>query len=285
MSRWFYLLFLSFCFISSSVCDAFQFPSQKGGSQTSVEIDARGGIRCEKGRKVCTSTGGVVVRRGDMVLTAREVVAFFKEGVDGNQEVRRLEAHGNVHIYSKSKPQRAFSEHAIYVAEDESVRLTGGRQLRLEIQDMIIRARDVIGYKQKVLQAFAQGDATAVQGDKILQARELVAYLQEGASQKLTLKKLHANQDVVISTPLNYAEGDRGVYDAQTEIATLQGHTEVSRCEGQLRGDVATLNLKTGISTVERDPPKTKQRQERVRVLLLPKSGEKDSTPTPLEKG
>ncbi|MDZ7712401.1 MAG: hypothetical protein U5L06_04490 [Rhodovibrio sp.] len=81
-----------------------------------------------------------------------------------------------------------------------------------------------------------------------------------------------------ISTPSEFARGDRGVYNTRTEIATLTGNVRITRGENQLNGGWGQVNLRTGVSRLRGAPPEAGG-GSRVRALLQPDSA-RDVSPS-----
>src|SRR5262249_39691468 len=104
---------------------------------------------------------------------------------------------------------------------------------------------------------------------------------------KQSLKRVEALGNVVITTPTEVARGNRGDYDADTQVATLTGNVRLTRGDNQLNGDRAEVNMKTGISTLLAGDGRPAAGQtnpaegKRVRVLLMP--GQADSGKGPLD--
>ena len=69
---------------------------------------------------------------------------------------------------------------------------------------------------------------------------------------------------VEVRTATETIRGDRGVYVADTGIARLAGDVHITRGQSQLNGDEAVVNMRTGISTLSRNPGK------RVEGLVVP---------------
>ena len=69
---------------------------------------------------------------------------------------------------------------------------------------------------------------------------------------------------VEVRTATETIRGDRGVYVADTGIARLAGDVHITRGQSQLNGDEAIVNMRTGISTLSRNPGK------RVEGLVVP---------------
>ena len=59
---------------------------------------------------------------------------------------------------------------------------------------------------------------------------------------------MEAFKNVLVSTPEEIIRATRGLYDIQTGIVVLKGSVKITRGKNQLNGDLAEVNLKTGIS-------------------------------------
>ncbi len=74
---------------------------------------------------------------------------------------------------------------------------------------------------------------------------------------------------VVIRTEAETVQGDRGAYNALSGIALLGGNVRITRGQNQLNGELAEVNMKTGISRLL--PGQAPG--ERVSGLVVPQGG------------
>ena len=65
---------------------------------------------------------------------------------------------------------------------------------------------------------------------------------------KRNIDRIDAFGNVLVSTGSEIARSNEGVYNPQTEIATLCGNVKITRGKNQLNGACAEVNLKTGRS-------------------------------------
>jgi lipopolysaccharide export system protein LptA len=162
-----------------------------------------------------------------------------------------------------------------------------GQDLRFETEQETITAEDSLEYWQARDLAVARGDAKATREDRVLRAEVLAARFaprqdgdadrDEGSERgsdpeaRQEIERIEAFDDVRISTPSEFARGDRGVYNVRTEIATLTGNVRITRGENQLNGGWGQVNLRTGVSRLRGAPPEAGG-ESRVRALLQPDS-------------
>ena len=230
-------------------------------------------------------------------------------GLDtGANEIYRLEAEGNVHIFTAT--DLAVSDHAVYDIDAAVLLLTGGA-MTITTPQQVMTARDTMEYWTQKHMAVGRGLASVTTTDgRRVTADVLVGYTQPpagqggqaggakpaapaaqppaagkppadplGASGKL--QRVEGFGDVVIRTALETVRGDRGVYVADTGIARVAGHVRITRGQNQLDGDEALVNMRTGISTLVRDPGK------RVQGLVIPNDANntKPGAPKPAAGG
>ena len=91
-----------------------------------------------------------------------------------------------------------------------------------------------------------RSEAIVVGSDGRLRADILTAHIAKGG--KRDIDQIDAFGNVLVSTGSEIARGDEGVYNPQTEIATLCGNVKITRGKNQLNGACAEVNLKTGRS-------------------------------------
>jgi lipopolysaccharide export system protein LptA len=205
----------------------------------------------------------------------------------GNNEIYRLEADGHVHIFTAT--DQAFGDHAIYDI-DQAVLVMTGHDLHIITPQQVMSARDVMEYWSQKHMAVGRGNAVVTTNDgRRLSADILVGYTEDpnapatpGAPPVKTvaakpdktapdplgsggkLKRVDAFGHVEVRTATEIIKADKGVYIPDTGIARLAGNVHLTRGQNQLNGDYGVTNLKTGISSVTRNPG------NRVEGLVVP---------------
>lgn len=80
------------------------------------------------------------------------------------------------------------------------------------------------------------------------------------------ISRIDASGKVFVSSPEETAQGDRGIYDVDKRVITLEGNVVLTRGKNVLRGQKATMNLDSGRSVMEGG---------RVRGLFVPQTATK----------
>ncbi|AHJ65113.1 LptA/OstA family protein [Granulibacter bethesdensis] len=271
-----------------------------------VQVTAQDGIDWRQQEKEVVARGNAVAIRDNVTVRADTLIAHYrkKETPDqkpatptpakasanaadesGANEIYRLEAVGNVHIYTDT--DQAWGDRAIYDM-DQAILLLTGKKLKLTTPQDVLTARDSLEYWAQKRMSVARGDAVLTTNDgKRIKADTLVGYSTEQSpdaktasqpkpaapdAQKSTdpasaagkLQRAEAYGNVEIRTPTETAYGDRGVYVPDTGIARLIGHVRITRGQNQVNGAAADVNLKTGISTL------LSARDNRVQGMIVP---------------
>ncbi len=239
-------------------------------SDQPVTVEADQGIEWLREEKLYVARGNAKVVRGDLTVTADTVTAQYRDTDTQSNEIHRLEANGNVVITTPGRT--AWGDRAIYDL-DQSVVVLLGDGLRLKTPTDEITARDSLEYWEKRQLAVARGDAVATRADRRIEANALTARFTEGKTGDLEVTRMDAVGGVRITTPREIALGKDGIYDVVTGIATLSGDVRITRGDNQLNGEMAELNLNTGVSRIlAQDGGK-----QRVKGLFKPKkTNEKD---------
>ena len=282
----------------------------KGGP---VEVTSDDGMEWRQNEQEIIAKGNAKAVRGDVTVTADRLIAHYRKkapvpgaapaaapakpdpakggvpaatGDTGNNEVYRLEAEGNVHIYTPT--DQAFSDHAVYDI-DQAVLVLTGHDLHIITPQQTMSARDVMEYWSQKHMAVGRGNAVVNTNDgRRVTADVLVGYTADpnapaGAPvQKVVatapvkpnsdplmnaggkLQRVDAFGHVEVRTQAEIFHADKGVYVPDTGIARLAGNVHLTRGQNQLNGDEAVINLKTGVSTMERRPG------NRVQGLVVP---------------
>jgi lipopolysaccharide export system protein LptA len=260
------------------------------GSDEPLEIFADDGIEWLRDEKKYVARGNALARQGDTSVSGDVLTAFYRDsaeaaegqeaeaagGQDGGGrqdtgDIYRIVAEGDVVIASPD--QTAYAERAVYFV-DEGVAVLRGGNLKLVTQEETITARDSLEYwedYQGTPVAVARGDATVVTPERRLEADELVATLQPDEAGQNEIVQVDAFGDVEISSPEEYARGDRAVYYVKEEVAILAGDVRITQGETQLNGQRAEVNLATGVSRL------LPTLGGRVQGILAPREGEAES--------
>lgn len=276
----------------------------KGGP---IEVTASDGMEWRQNEQVVIAHGNARAVRGDVTVTANTLVARYRRKTGavaasasapasnsgpnsgpvaadtGNNEIYRLEAEGNVHIFTAT--DLAVGDKAVYDIDQAVLLMTGG-DMKLTTPQQVLTARDTMEYWSQKHMAVGRGLATVTTTDgRRLAGDTLVGYTtapdtpgarpaapaklpaRPGADPLLASGKLQRVEgfgNVEVRTATETIRGDRGVYVADTGIARLVGDVRITRGQSQLNGDQAVINMRIGISTLSRDPGK------RVQGLVVP---------------
>lgn len=257
--------------------------------QTEQVIIARGNARAV--RENVTVTADRLIARyrrkggGPAARTQAQPGVMGPGSTDtGDNEVYRLEAEGNVHISTPT--DQAQADRAVYDI-DQAVLVLTGRDLKLTTPSQVLTARDAMEYWSQRRMAVARGDAVVTTSDgRRVQADTLVGYTSEGAQSpggaapgassaasrppgtptpptkppadpvaaSGKLQRVEGYGNVQVRTATETVRGARGVYVPDTGIARLAGDVRITRGQSQLNGSEAIVNLRTGVSTLQRAP-------------------------------
>ncbi len=220
-------------------------------STEAIEIEASQSLEWLSEESAYVARGNATLRQGDVVVSANTLTANYREGDDGKTEIWRVVADGNVRIATPT--QQVSGDRGVYDIPTDVFTLTGS-DLRLETENETITASDSLEYWKAEQIAVARGNARAVRGTDQIDADELKAELSETADGRMQIDNLAATGNVVITTPTDIARGDHGLFDRQTNIATLSGSVRLTRGQNQLNGDFAEVNLDTGVSRLLSQP-------------------------------
>ena len=271
-----------------------------------VEVTASQGMEWRQNEQMVVARGDARAVRGDVTVTADTLIARYRRkpgaadssapagtppgAVDtGNNEIYRLEAEGNVHIYTPT--DQAWADHAVYDI-DKAVLVLTGRNLKITTPQQVMLARDAMEYWTQLHMAVGRGAASVTTTDgRRLSADTIVGYtanpqnapgskpatVQPAAAQSKAsgapadpvassgkLQKVEAFGNVEVRSATETIRGDRGVYVPDSQIARVAGHVHVTRGQNQLNGDEAIINLRTGVSDLLRHPG------SRVQGLVVP---------------
>ncbi len=234
-------------------------------AQEPLEITAAGSLDWDREHKTFTAVKDALATQGASSIKADKLVASYRDAADKNFDIYHIEALQHVVIVSENS--EAFGDHAIYDLDQSLATLTG-KNLSLVTPEQTVTARDKFEYHVTQGQLKAYGQAKVVRLEDTLEADLIIAYMHENAQGKRVLDKLEARGHVVITTPTEIAEGDIGLFYADTNKATLSGDVTIRRGPNILEGNKAEIDLTTNTSRMFGDETGA----QRVRGVFYPDS-------------
>jgi len=247
-----------------------------------IQITASNGIEWRQAEQEIIASGDARAVRAGVTVTADRLIAWYRKkkgetaaasrqvGLAADtdtsgDEIYRLRAEGNVHIYTKT--DQAWGDRATYDI-DTAVLVMTGHALKLTTPNDILTARNALEYWSQKHMAVARGDAVVLTHDgRRLAADTLVAYTTDnpppaGAASPAAahteaddpiassgkLERVEAFGNVSIRTATDTVTGDRGVYVPATGMARIGGGVRITRGENQLNGAEAIVDMKSGVA-------------------------------------
>jgi lipopolysaccharide export system protein LptA len=252
------------------------------GTALPVAIEADKGVEWRQNEQVYIARGNATAKRGDSTIRSDTLYAHYRRTQDNRQEIYKIVAEGAVKITTPK--ETITSDTAEYMVETGVFTLKG-KPVKIDSGKSELIA-GLIVYNSKNKTANVTGGAQVSEEKKRVRADRFLAFFKEDGG-KQALKRVEAFGNVVITTPTEIARGNRGDYDAETQVATLSGNVRLTRGDSQLNGERAEVNMKSGVSKLlagddrpvagETNPAKG----GRVRVLIMP--GDADSGKGPLD--
>jgi lipopolysaccharide export system protein LptA len=243
-----------------------------GGGQApgTIVIDAAQGIEWLRKTRVVIARGDARAVRDDQEVRADVLTAEYRERPDGSLEVWRIDADGNVRFTSPS--ESAFGEKATYNIDKQFLTISGGERVGVTTPSSRITAQEQIDYDRKARTLIARGNAVAVEGDRTLFGDIITVHLREQTDGQSPLQRLEAERNVRLVTADEDFRADRGTYDLDSGVATLDGSVKIVKGNNELYGCHGETNLKTGVSKLIACQGEA---DGRVRGIILPESLEK----------
>lgn len=261
-----------------------------------VEITSENGFELHQDTKRVIARGNAKAVQGAVSVTADELVADYRPRAGGGgDEVYRVFATGNVVM--KSENETASGDAAVYDI-DKAVLVMEGRNVSLTSPDGQVQAHRVLQYWSNEGVAVAEGNAFAEDKNKHrLFADRLVAFFRDAQQQPgtpaaaKTAAKGHSQilgrsrgdinyvqgfGNVRMETEKEIIRGERGAYNIDSGMATLDGGVKITQGTNQLSGGFATVNVRGGTSKLfgsaaQAGQPGVKD-NARVRALIAPKA-------------
>ena len=252
-----------------------------------VEVTAENGMELHQDSKRVIARGKAKAVQGAVSVTADELTADYRTRADGGNEVYRVFATGNVTM--KSESETATGQAAVYDF-DKAVLVLEGETVSLVSTDGQVTSHKMLQYWANEGVAVAEGSAFAEDKSKHrLFADRLVAFFRENPPAAKAAKG--RNELVRARGDINYVQGfgnvrmetakeiirgERGAYNIDSGMATLDGGVKITQGTNQLSGGFATVNVRGGTSRLfgsaaQAGMPGLKE-NARVRALIAPKA-------------
>jgi len=230
-----------------------------------VEVTSDNAIEWHQNERAYVARGHAHAKRGDSLIDADILTAYYREVPGKGTEIVQLVADGHVRIYGPSR--EAFGSRAIYDTTRRIMVMTG-KDLRLVTKNDVVTARDSLEYYENGEQAVARGDAVVVRGEDRMRADVLIGQFAKAADGSSQLIRIDGSGSVVVTNPTDVATADKLVYSVADDVAVLLGNVKITRRDNQLEGEAAEMNMKTKVNRVIAG----KNAGGRVKALLIPGS-------------
>ena len=127
-------------------------------------------------------------------------------------------------------------------------------------QNMTISAKSGIQIDQTTKTITAMEQVKVVQGNETMTADKAILYYTDNKNDRI--QKIEGFGHVIIDNKKQKVSGDKGVYNAQTKIAEIEGNVEITQGGHKMQGNKAIINMETGKSELISD---------RIKGQLVPK--------------
>ncbi|MDX2101675.1 MAG: hypothetical protein EAZ99_19760 [Alphaproteobacteria bacterium] len=215
-----------------------------GGGTGPLLVDADNGIEWRRDERLYIATGNARAQRGAVTVAADRLVARYRETPNGGTDIYELEATGRVTITTAA--ERIVGERAVYNVDRELLVVTGGN-LRLTTATDVVTARDSLEWWDGRKVAVARGDAVAERPDRRVSADIIDAtVIEDPRTRQSRITQVNGFGNLRVSSRAEFAAGDRGSYNLDTNMATILGNVRLTQNQNQGAGDCAEVNMTTG---------------------------------------
>ena len=239
-----------------------------GSKDMPIEITADNGIEWEKNKEILIASGNAKASRGGITVLAEVLRAYYRKKTTGGTDLYRLDAAGGVKIFSDTE---SMEGQTAVLDFEQAILKVDGKKVIYKAGPDTITANQQMEYWERQKMAVARGNAVAIHKGKTLRADVLKALLRKNKTGRSEVYIIEAFNNVLIVSDKDRLRSDSAIYKLDSGIATLKGNVSIIRENSILNGDLAEINLKTGISkllTVDRVG--SRKERKRVRGLIYP---------------
>ncbi|MBQ8557285.1 MAG: LPS export ABC transporter periplasmic protein LptC [Alphaproteobacteria bacterium] len=240
---------------------ALDFSHQKSylnENDKNVFITSENGIIINQSDKTMTALKNVNIQQNNNLLEAQKVVLYYTKNEYGKTIIQKVTAQDNV--VAVQGTQRVSGQNmTIYKDKDDIMTILQ------ELPEQII-----LDKKDKIGQLIVITDnAMVTEGINTVKANRIYA-LYDDKGQILT--KVIAFGKMNATNGQQKIIGEYGIYSPKTKIISVYEKVSLHEKESVLKGEYATLNLKTGISSL--NASKNKKTKGRVKGQIIPNNFE-----------
>ena len=239
-----------------------------GSKDMPIEISADNGIEWEKNKEILIASGNAKASRGGITVLAEVLRAYYRKKTTGGTDLYRLDAAGGVKIFSDTE---SMEGQTAVLDFEQAILKVDGKKVIYKAGPNTITANQQMEYWERQKMAVARGNAVAIHKGKTLRADVLKALLRKNKTGRSEVYIIEAFNNVIIVSDKDRLRSDSAIYKLASGIATLKGNVSIIRENSILNGDLAEINLKTGISKLLTvDSVGSRKERKRVRGLIYP---------------
>ena len=239
-----------------------------GSKDMPIEITADNGIEWEKNKEILIASGNAKASRGGITVLAEVLRAYYRKKTTGGTDLYRLDAAGGVKIFSDTE---SMEGQTAVLDFEQAILKVDGKKVIYKAGPDTITANQQMEYWERQKMAVARGNAVAIHKGKTLRADVLKALLRKNKTGRSEVYIIEAFNNVLIVSDKDRLRSDSAIYKLDSGIATLKGNVSIVRGNTILKGDLAEINLKTGISKLLTvDSVGSRKERKRVRGLIYP---------------
>ena len=239
-----------------------------GSKDMPIEITADNGIEWEKNKEILIASGNAKASRGGVTVLAEVLRAYYRKKTTGGTDLYRLDAAGGVKIFTDTE---SMEGQTAVLDFEQAILKVDGKKVIYKAGPDIITANQQMEYWERQKMAVARGNAVAIHKGKTLRADVLKALLRKNKTGRSEVYEIEAFNNVLIVSDKDRLRSDSAIYKLDSGIATLKENVSIIRENSILNGDLAEINLKTGISKLLTvDSVGSRKERKRVRGLIYP---------------
>ena len=239
-----------------------------GSKDMPIEITADNGIEWEKNKEILIASGNAKASRGGITVLAEVLRAYYRKKTTGGTDLYRLDAAGGVKIFTDTE---SMEGQTAVLDFEQAILKVDGKKVIYKAGPNTITANQQMEYWERQKMAVARGNAVAIHKGKTLRADVLKALLRKNKTGRSEVYIIEAFNNVIIVSDKDTLRSDSAIYKLDSGIVTLKGNVSIIRENSILNGDLAEINLKTGISKLLTvDSVESRKERKRVRGLIYP---------------
>ena len=232
-------------------------------NKNNILITSENGLIVDQALNTITAVQNANIYQKSDHIRAEEITLTHKKDAYNKTVLTKVRAYKKAQAFEQNKTVQA--EEMILFKEKDDI---------LEMVNPLKKYQFVKLPEQVNQLVYLNKDALVKENKQLILADKMFVFYKETSQKDQEIEKIVAVGNVKASNGVQRIHSDYGIYDPKTEMVDLYDNVSLHQGNSVLNGKWASMNLKTGISSLKSYEQKT---QNRISGSLIPADFENES--------